>query len=237
MKHSLTRRIGAALVLIMMVSASASATAIMKFSLGNQGPDVAYTEGVFSTVDDGDASTTGDQNSSIRFVGILSFMDDILSGASFSLADVMASGSTMINSGVVSQSTMGGTFEVYDDVNVLLLSGSLGAGMLSGGLESSTGSYFNTTFATFNGGTLMSYIAPTPGALSVALSGILSDSGIVGMAPIVGCEQDCQLRNFNASADQLIDGQPVPEPGALLLLTTGIAGAIMRRRKSKMIEA
>lgn len=228
----LSTRLGIALGLVVAMSSSASATAIIKFSLGDTGPDVSYTNGVFSTVDDGDATTLGNQDTTLRYVGPLSFLSDILSGASFSLAGVTASGLATVTSGVITQMTTGGTFNVYDQSNSLLLAGLLDAGVISGGIVSSTGSFFNSTAATFTGGSLLAYVAPTPAGLSIALSGILSNFNLVGMAVTPGCTTGCQLGDFTAAADQIVDGSSVPEPATALLLTGGIVGALVRRRKA-----
>jgi hypothetical protein len=231
--RKLSTRLGLAIGLAVAMSSSASATAILKFSLGDTGPDIAYSNGVFSTVNDGDAATPGDQDTSVRFVGPLAFMTDILSGASFSLANVTASGLAIVTSGVITQLTTGGQFALYDQSNSLLLAGTLDSGVISGGLASSTGSFFNSTAGTFTGGSLLSYIAPTPAGLSIALSDILSNSGLVGMAVTPGCIVQCQLGNFTAAADQLVDGSPVPEPATALLFTSGVVGAFIKRRRTQ----
>lgn len=234
MKPSLSTRAGALFVFMMVMSTNAAADAIIKFDLSPSspaGPDMVYAGGVFSTTNDGNSSTTGFQDTVLLFTGPLSFLTPILSGASFSLGGVTASGLAIVTSGVITQLTTSGTFDLYAADNSLLLSGALNSGVLSGGIASSTGSFFNSTAATFTGGSLLAYLAPTPAGISIALSNILNDSGSIGMAIADGCTGQCQLRDFNASADGLMDGKAVPEPVTALLLTTGLMSAFFVRRR------
>jgi hypothetical protein len=219
-------------LLFFALCSAAAADPIFKFDLGSAGPDVQYSGGVFGTVDDGIGGTTGDQNTEVQYEGILDFLPDIISGASFSLDNVAANGLAMVVANVVVQNTTGGNFSLYAPDNSLLLSGVLDAGVITGSLTSTTGSFFNINSVTYTGGSLLAYIAPTPGGISLALSSVVNDLGLPGMAVDNNCEGPCQLRDFTASANGLADatGNPIPEPSTMALMLFGSVGMLMRRR-------
>lgn len=231
MKTMKFKILGLALLLALGFSREASAATIIKFDLGGTGPDVAFTSGSLSTVNDGDASTLGDQNTSVDFVNGLSFLPDIVNGmASLTLSDVLASGPATVVNGVVSVSTSGGSFQLYSTDNSLLLSGTLDAGVISGTSSLSTGSFFNTTAGTFTGGSLLAFVAPTPAGISLALGEITSGSTTGLMVDNLG-----NVANFTANGTGAIDGSPnsaVPEPASLVLMLTGtlLGGVFVRRR-------
>lgn len=220
-----------AMLLLGTVSA-ASAETIVKFPLGSAGNDVAFDGTTFGTVDDGDASTTGDQNTAVIFSGVLAFLPEIEDAiASFSLDSVLASGAPAVNGTLVVQETTGGTFELYDPSNVLLLSGTLSSGALTGTSTDSTGSFFNTTFATFTGGSLAALLDPNTAGLSLALTSIFSAAG-PGLHVVNGA-----LSPFSADAAGLLEGSAstqVPEPITAVMLLSGLAvGGAVRRRKAE----
>src|SRR3989304_4401677 len=100
--------------------------AIIKLCLGDVDPDIEYTGGVggvLSTMNDGDLGTPGEQNTAIDFLDFLSGMTDITSpDASYTLNGVTAVGPASILFGVVvAQGFVGGEFQVYNDVGLLLL--------------------------------------------------------------------------------------------------------------------
>ncbi len=207
----------------------ASAVTIIKFDLGSTGPDVQYSSGMLSTVDDGDATTAGDQNTGIDFVNFLDGpFSDILAGASISLSNIMATGSSVVLGTLVTQATTGGTFDVYDPSNNLLLSGSLGDGAITGSNADSTGSFFNTAVANFTSGSLLSSLAATPAGFSISFTNILSSAGAFMNVGTSG------LDPFTADATGQIEGDPaaaVPEPATLALLVSGVLGGIAKRKK------
>ncbi len=213
--------------LVFLVTSSASAVTIIKFDLGNTGPDLSYSGNVLSTVNDGDASTTGDQNTAIDYVGFLdgSFAD-ILSGASLTLANVTSVGMANVSGTLVTQATSGGTFDVYSASNVLLLSGVLSDGAIVGSNSSSTGSFFNTTVANFTSGSLLSVVSSSPAAFSISFTNITSRAGNFLDVTANG------LQAFTADATGQIEGAAVPEPATVALLLSGVLGGIAKRRRS-----
>ena len=208
-------------------TAMAVPTTVIKIGLGETGPDVAMIAGVFGTTDDGVAGTTGLQNTDIDFTGFLSGMPDILNGASFTLSNVLASGPATLVGPVVSQNTTGGTFELYDNSNNLLLSGVLGLGAISGSTVSSAGAIFNVTTTTYTGGSLLPAVVSSPAGLSFSFTAITTN-GLPGLLP----GQNGYLSDFVADATGNLDAESVPEPMTLGLLGLGLAGAAVRRRRA-----
>jgi hypothetical protein len=214
-------------LLVSVLSTSVSAVTIIKFDLGGTGPDVSLTGGVFATVNDGIAGTTGDQNTRLDFTGFLDglFADINTSTASLSIAGVTVAGLPNILGTLVTQATTGGTFAVYNPSNTLLLSGTLSAGAIVGSTASGTGSFFNTNIATFTGGSLLAHVATTPAEFSISFTNVLSGN-FAGMVV-----SNNTLQNFSADATGQIAGAPVPEPASVALLLSGVLGAAVRRRK------
>ncbi len=206
------------------------ASSLIKFDLsevtaGN--PDFQYSNGSFGTVDDGIAATAGQQNSGFEFVGFLdALLTDVLDGASFTLTNVFADGAAQVNGSLVAQQTTGGVFSLFDQDNNLLLEGELSSGSLIGSRESSSGSFFNTTFATFTAGSLLPLLVIDTAGLSIALGDILA-AGTAGLKVTDGL-----LENFVAAGDGIVTGDQIPEPTTVLLLLSGLGGAFYFRRQS-----
>lgn len=212
--------------LVFFAANTASAATIIKFNLGGTGPDLSYSSGVLSTINDGNGTTTGDQDTGLEFVGFLDgIFSDIASGASMSIAGITATGLPNLLGTLVTQATTGGTFNVYSPTNVLLLSGTLGSGAILGSTSASTGSFFNTTVATFTGGSLLTYVLNTPAALSLSFSNVVTD-GKPGMVVTPN-----GLQNFVTDATGQVEGSAVPEPATAALLISGVLGGIAARRK------
>ncbi len=217
-----------AVVLLAMSVQPAAADTILKFGLSEIGPDILYENGSLFTRDDGNAGTLGDQNTALNFTGFLdTLLTDISGGASFTLDSVTAVGGASMNGVLISQQTEGGTFSVWDASNNLLLSAELGEGSINGTDDVGTGSFFNTEVVNFTGGSLLNFVAPSPGGISLALASILTN-GNPGLDVVNGVLQD-----FTANADGLITGEPVPEPSTVALLLSGLVGGVARRKKRK----
>lgn len=221
------------LALILVTSVSAQALTIVQVSLGGQGngfQEIQYVGSALSTISDGNAATLGDQDTNVFFDGYLSGVADISSGASFSLSGILASGAPSIAGVVVSQNTAGGTFNLYNSANTLLLSGTLGSGLLSGSDTGSVGSMFTTSVGNFTAGSLLGLLpAQNSLFLTLALSNIQT-AGSPGLDVAFGI-----IQNFSGNGQVSIDsevGAAVPEPFTLGLLLTGtLAGALVSRRK------
>lgn len=208
---------------------SAQAASIIKVGLSETAPDLIFDGTTFHTINDGNAATLGDQNTNVNFVGFLvGVQPDITTAvASFTLSGVSLVGGPNVVGALVSQATTGGSFSLYDAANTLLLSGNLADGAISGSNVATTGSFFNTTFGTFTGGTLLPLLVQNSLGISFALGGIDS-SGVAHLVTGPG-----GLNAFTANGTGLIDATPVPEPLTGALLLSGIGAMGVRRRMSK----
>src|SRR5262249_38477896 len=146
-------------------------------NLGSVGPDVSMNgAGVFGTVSDGIAATTGDQDTDVEFTGLLDglFPDITSTNASFSMSSLVEVGPATVASGtVVVQNFIGGTISLYDPANTLLLSGALTSSTVSGVIgPPGTGALFTTTLSSATGGTLAPLIAPGSVSLSMNMTNV-----------------------------------------------------------------
>jgi len=226
-RSAAARRLALAGVLLLAASA-ARADTILKLGLGGgTSADLEYSGGVLSTVDDGDGATTGNQNTNVEFLGFLSFLPDIASGASYTLDGVSASGPATVLGALVIQSLSGGTLSLYDASNTLLLSATLGDSVLTGPLGApATGALFSTSFATLlPGGALDSYIAPGSISFSISMTDV---NGGAGLSASGG---GTVLDAFTSDATQSIAAD-APEPATGLLLGLAAAGFAARRYSS-----
>jgi hypothetical protein len=198
---------------------------IIKLSLGSDAAaDVQFSggsSGVFGTVDDGNAATTGDQSTAVEFGDFLSGEADIpASAGSFSLDNLTASGNASTFGPLVIQNFTGGSMNLYDAANVLLLSGTLANSALTGPIGApATGALFTTSFANVTGGSLQPEILPGTLTVSMSLSDINSGAGFS-----VGGATAPVLNAFTADATLNIAAQPIPEPVAGMLIALASAG-------------
>lgn len=220
--------LGAIIAPFFLVS-SAFAVTIVEVHLGGVGqPDIEFVNGVLSTINDGVVGTPGDQNTDALFDSLLNSVADIVSGASFTLDGVIASGAPVAGpNSNISQHTTGGTFSLWgnDGNNTLLLSGTLGQGDIIGSDTTSIGTFFTSQVGSLTGGSLLGLLpANIPVLIGFTLGSIQSAGG-------PGLDINNQsLGNFTANGTGLID--VVPEPATLSLLGVGLlGGAIARRRK------
>src|SRR4051812_18214893 len=101
-------RVFASATVALLLSFQASyAGTIIKLSLSETGPDVQYGGGILSTANDGNAGTTGEQDSAILFTDFLSGLGSIPNG-SFTLHNAAASGPAQLVGGVTVQNFVGG---------------------------------------------------------------------------------------------------------------------------------
>jgi len=206
---------------------SATGNTIIKLDLGGVGPDIGMNaNGELSTVDDGDASTAGDQDTDVEYTGAFGSLADINTPpASFTLNGLTAAGPAEVLGTLAIQNFVGGQFNLYDPANNLLLSGPLTTSTLTGVIgPPATGALFTTTLATATGGSLASLVLPGTLSLSMNLTNINGGSGF--------STSDGILLPFlaDASVNFAADGARVPEPSTLALLTLGSLGLLARRR-------
>lgn len=216
-------------------SSAVNGQTILKLNLGNTGPDLAMNgSGVLGTVSDGDASTTGDQNTAVEYTAYLDglYADITTSTASFSLAGLQTTGVPNVVAGaVVVQDFFGGTFNLYDTANVLLLSGNLQDSTLTGVIgNTGTGSIFTTKVGTFTAGSLINDVEANSLNLSIALTNVNNGNGFV----VSG--QPAALQPFTTDASVNITGAQgvgVPEPASIAMTLLGALGfGFLGRRRA-----
>lgn len=224
----ISRRPIAVLAALVLLTSSVSAETVIKFDLaGSAGPDVQYSTGSLSTVADG--LGVGDKSTDVEYFGFLKDLPDITSGASLTLSGVSADGSASVIGGVVvQQNTTGGMFSLYDDMDSLLLSGTLGSGLITGFTgpsASTTGSFLSVGPVNFTGGSLFPLLHPSTGALSFSFSEVKTGA-TNGMVVSGGT-----LLDFTAVSNGAIDASAVPEPSVLGMAALGAVAMIRRRRR------
>jgi hypothetical protein len=240
MMKALLNGIGGALV-VLLLTVHASQAAIFKLDLAKSpgpdlGPDIIYTGAVLATPSDGNAVTTGSQDTAIVFGDFLSPFGSTT--GSYSLQNLTTNGpatTVSVPGGtLVFQPMMNGDFKLYDSGNVNLLDVDLSSSstLLTGSLNSPTGGLITVTNATVVGGTLAPLIIPNSISFSIAFSNILS-GGTTGALVVGG---GGILQPFTASATKEIGANPsdlgIPEPSSAVLLALGsLCGAIFRRRR------
>jgi hypothetical protein len=211
---------GLAIALLLSIQASKAGT-IIKLDLGGTGPDVSYSGGILSTVNDGNAGTTGDQNTAIVFTDFLSSQVPNPTTGSYSLSGATIAGApTPLGGGVFAQNFSGGDFQIYNSANALLLQVHLGSSLLVGG---GNGAFFSITNGNVTGGSLASQIAPGSVGMSMTLTSI-SGGGL-------SLNGNGGLNSFVADATKEITGTQVPEPAAILLMVGGFGVASVSRRR------
>jgi len=229
-------------VLVLLLTIHSSQAAIFKLDLAKSpgpdpGPDIIYTGAVLATPSDGNALTTGSQDTAIVFGDFLSPLFAARTG-SYSLQNLITNGpATIVGGNVVFQPMKNGDFKIWDspaNSNALLLDVDLSnsSTLLTGSLTSPTGGLITVTNAKAVGGALLGFVDPNSISFSISLSNILSSGGTVGHLELGGGNI---LQPFTASATKEIGAAPsdlgVPEPSSAVLLALGsLCGAIIRRR-------
>lgn len=216
---------------ICLAASSLNAGTVIKLNVGETSPDVAFAAGVFGTTDDGNAGTTGMQNTAIEYTDGLDFIPDINTNiGSFTLGGLAAAGPAQVLGTLVIQNFQGGAFSLFDPANVLLLSGTLSSSVLTGVVgPPGTGSVFTTGPVNVAGGTLAPLFAPGSLSLSLTLTNINGGAGLAvgSTAPL--------LQPFTADSTVAIAATVVPEPNTFALFVLGGASAMglrlrLRRR-------
>src|SRR4051794_19473143 len=203
MKTTLRLLASATLALLLSFQASYAGT-IIKLDLGGTGPDVGYSGGILSTLNDGNAGTLGDQNTAILFTDFLSSQAPNPTTGSYSLSGATISGApTALGGGVFAQNFSGGDFQIYNSSNALLLQVHLSSSLLVGG---GNGAFFSITNGLVTGGSLAPQIAANSVGMSMSLTNI-SGGGL-------SRNDNGLLNSFVADATKEITGTPVPEPAA-----------------------
>src|SRR5262249_19621392 len=110
------------------------------------------------TLSDGDPASSGDQNTDIHFSSFLSGIPDGI--GSIRLRGVAATGAaSVVNGDLVTQTFTGGSLEVFDASNALLLSGTPASwhftGFVGTAAAAASGTLFTDGFGSLTGGSLL----------------------------------------------------------------------------------
>jgi hypothetical protein len=192
---------------------------IIKLDLGTDAaPDIRFDGTTLSTMNDGNAGTTGDQDTDANFQDFLSSFPDVLTPtASFSLSGLTPSGAATTLGPLVIQNFNGGAFELYDPANTLLLSGTLTTSALTGPIGApATGALFTTSVSSVSGGQLASLIVGNSLSLSMSFTDVNGGAGFS-----VGGATAPMLNPFTADSTLNIAGEPIPEPTMIALIAIG----------------
>jgi hypothetical protein len=183
--------------------------------------------GTYSTLSDGNGSTTGDQDTAIEFTDFLdgTFVDIPTSIASFSIAGVNTVGVPDVSGVMVTQNFFGGTIKLYDPLNNPLLEANLQDSAVVGTVGMpGVGGFFTVTLGQATGGALAPYIVPGSISMSMPLTNINNGMGLLVIGNV--------LQAFNADASANIGADQIPEPttGVLVFLVASLSAAWLRRR-------
>jgi hypothetical protein len=216
-----------------MMTIAASAGTIIKLDLGEvTTPDIRFDGTTLSTLDDGNAGTTGAQDTDADFHDFLGSFPDLLTPtASFSISGLTPSGAAATLGPLAVQNYTGGTFQLYDPANTLLLSGSLTSSAVTGPLGSSaTGALFTTSISSVTGGQLASQILPNSLSLSMSFTDVNGGAGFsLSVGPVAPV-----LNPFTADTTLNIAAEPIPEPAMAGLMAIGsILGSLAMPRRRK----
>ena len=222
----------AAVLAAALLAVQVNAETIVKLGLSTDNlADIELKDGTLSTLDDGLGATAGDQNTEVTYLNSLlaaaggqPFGEDNLS---FTMDNVTLEGQPEQIGNTILQITKGGEFSLYDQNNGLLLSATLGDGILSGPIGgTATGGFLTTEFGTFTGGSILDDLIPnlTNSSLSISLTDVNNGAGL-------SLTNTGSVADFTADATANI-GAAVPEPSATTLLALASVGlmSIVRRR-------
>jgi hypothetical protein len=204
-------------------SAVANGATVLKLSLSSTGDDLSMdAAGVLGTSSDGNAGTTGDQDTAIDYTGFLDSNTDIAANASFSIAGLQRTGAPSIVGGtIIIQDFFGGTFNLYDTSNSLLLSGNLQDSTLTGVIGGTgTGSIFTTKVGTFTSGSLLGNLLPNSLNVAMTLTNVNGGSGFVVSGSPFTLQPFTTDASVNISAEKAI----IPEPASIAIALLGLVG-------------
>jgi len=226
---------------------SVPAATIVEMSLGDATTDIEYNNGTLHTVDDGNNATNGEQDTGVLFLNFVdSYAPDILSSplGSLTLSGLTPSpagpnSALLINQSTIIQNFTGGTLSLWDQNNVLLLSGNLGVSALTGAVGNPTGGLFQTSYGSITGGALLPYVDPNTFLMSMNFTSIKTfpggQTGLTLAAPAPpGVFVNVELNPFRADATVDVEADPVPEPAAAgIFLAIALCALSLRRNAAR----
>jgi hypothetical protein len=196
--------------------------------------DFGYNGTTLATLNDGDSSSPGDQDTAVSYMDILSGQTNLPSPqASFSLHGLTKSGPANLPpmTGLVIQNFTGGTFQLYGPGPAfsLLLQGTLSTSAIAGPIGApATGGLFTSSFTSVTGGSLAGLLDPNNLTLSMNLNKINSGVGFVVSG---GGLQSFVIDATLSVSDTAKVGVPEPSTATLSLIVGLIAalGVPLRR--------
>lgn len=229
-------------VTLSLLTQSAFADTIVNLTF-TQNLDFELSGRELSTIDDGNAGSPGDQDTSIEFP-----MNSFVSGepgivdnfGSFTLSGVQLEGSAVIVSpNLLAYQTTGGTFELYDESNATLLTGTFDDGSFYasyGAGTAATGGWLNINLGTFTGpegapeNSLFKLLDPNSAAMAISFTEIFT-----GAEPGVSVESG-EVLDFTADATANIAAEAIgntltPEPAAGGMAVFALLGVLGFRRR------
>jgi hypothetical protein len=211
-------------------------TTVLKLDLGaDADDDMEMTSGQFSTVNDGNGTTTGSQNTSVEFLDFLQSYGN-LSGASFTLGglNAMPTSTTFFGS-LVEQDFQDGTLAIYSPENELLLSANLSISAVTGPLGSPGKEGLFLGFGEVTGGEIAHRLLKTSLLLRMRLPTINTGGGFsVSPAPSSPVPlYYAPLDSFSAGASLEIRAIEVAEPSLLPIAAVAALGLLRRRRRAR----
>ncbi len=222
---------------------SAFADTIVNLTLaGNLDIELSGTE--LSTIDDGNGATPGDQDTEIEFPeNSFVFGEDGIGDlvGSFTLSGIELTGSPIVVAGsLLTYQTTGGTFEVYDDAGMPLLTGSLADGSFYGTIgtgSAATGGWLTVNLGTFTGpappnDALFKLLDPASAAMSISFTELFTGAE-PGVSVIDGVLQDFTADATANIAAESINNTLTPEPNALMLGILAVLGVLNFRRRQR----
>lgn len=222
---------------------SALADTIMNLTLaGNFDIELSGTE--LSTLDDGNGATPGDQDTKIEFpensfVFGQDGIEDVV--GSFTLSGIELTGSPFVVGGsLLTYQTTGGTFEVYDDAGLPILTGSLADGSFYGTIgtgSAATGGWLTVNLGTFTGpaapnDALFKLLDPDSAAMSISFTELFTGAS-PGVAVVDGVLQDFTADATANIAAESINNSLVPEPNAIGLCLFGALSILSLRLRQR----